>query len=119
MFIQKKQKENVMPCSSGDWGAVTNTRAVEVRVDNPELKKKIEEQEKLINGLEGALCAICNELDRRKILNDVVSKASKSGFIDILTWWHHHEQSDRSRLAADIHKRYSVDELAVIAQIIK
>lgn len=108
-----------MPCSDGDWGTVTNTRTVEVRVDNPELKKKIDEQAKLIDGLEGAMCAMCNELERRGQLDDVISKASKSGFIDILTWWHHHKNSDRTRLAADIHKRYSVDELAIIAQIIR
>ena len=108
-----------MPCSDGNYRDLGEVTTREIHVDNPKDKQKIKELQKKLECLEGALCALSSELERRGIVEDVLSKASKSGFIDIMTWWGHHKQDDRSRLAADIHKRYSIDEIAIIAQIAK
>ena len=68
--------------------------------------------------LEAALCAVCNELDRREIAENVLSEASRNGLIDLMQFYSDHKKEDAARLANDIHKRYSKDELAVIKKLI-
>ena len=68
--------------------------------------------------LEGILCAVFNELERNDILYSIVSDAQRKGKIDILTYIEEHFYADKIRLANDIQKRYSVDELNVIKNLL-
>lgn len=64
------------------------------------------------------VCALINELSRRDILESVIGEASRHGLIDIMGWWSNHKNEDRTRLANDIHKRYSKDELKVLKDLL-
>lgn len=68
--------------------------------------------------LEEMLCAICNELQRNDILYSIVSDAQRKGKIDILSFVKTHFNDDAIRLSNDIQKRYSVDELNVIKELL-
>lgn len=95
-----------------------------------ELREKIKNDERLRleelhslkdsnNKLEAMLCAICNELQRNDILYSIISEAQRKGKIDILSFVEKHIDNDKIRLANDIQKRYSVDELKVIKELLK
>lgn len=79
----------------------------------------LRDAEDKINKLEAMLCAICNELQRNDILYSIVSDAQRKGKIDILSFVEKHFDNDTIRLANDIQKRYSVDELKVIKELLK
>lgn len=68
--------------------------------------------------LEASVCAISNELERRGILEEVFQEASRKGKIDLMPLLIDHKNDDLSRLTSDIHKRYSVDEIEMIKQIL-
>lgn len=85
-------------------------------IENEKYKKEKIDAEK--KQLEAALCALCSELDRRGIAAEVIAAATHSGLIDLLAFWQEHKKDDASRLANDINKRYSKDELAVIKTIL-
>ncbi len=63
--------------------------------------------------LSGALCAVFNELERRGIVADVLSEASRNGLIGVLDFWSSHKRDDVSRLTRELHK-YSKDEQEVL-----
>jgi len=82
------------------------------------LNPKINLLEDRIRALNGALCAIANELDRRGIVYEVFQDASRKGLINLMDWLRQHKGTDEARLADDIHQRYSVDELETIKRIL-
>jgi len=102
-----------MPCYDGRDSV--QIRTVYESGISPE---KLESANRNIKQLEAALCAVCNELDRRGIAENVLSEASRNGLIDLMQFYSSHKKEDVARLANDIHKRYSKDELAVIKKLI-
>ena len=72
-----------------------------------------------IDRLNGIICALTNELERRGILVDVVAEAQRHGKIDIFKHIKSHMNADINRLAKDITSRYSKDELAVIELLLR
>lgn len=80
--------------------------------------EKLQSVRNEIAELEASICAICNELDRRGIAQSVLVEASRNGLIDLMSFWEIHTKKDSDRIAADIHQRYSKDEIAIIKQII-
>lgn len=70
------------------------------------------------NKLKASLCAICNELDRRGIAENVLAEASRNGLIDLMTFWKDHKANDKARLAHTIHQ-YSKDEQKIIKDLLK
>jgi hypothetical protein len=72
-----------------------------------------------IDLLNGIICALVNELERREILVDVVTEAQRNGKINIFRHIEEHINNDITRLAADIAERYSKDELMVIEMLLR
>lgn len=68
--------------------------------------------------IDAAMCAVLNELERRDIIESVITSASRHGLIDIVGWWSSHKQDDKSRLTESLHK-YSVDEQRVLFELLK
>lgn len=75
----------------------------------------------VLNGnmqMQGYLCAIFNELERRGIVESVLTEASRSGLVGVLDFYVQHKRDDRSRLASELHK-YSKDEQEVLRQLLQ
>lgn len=68
--------------------------------------------------LEAMLCAVFNELERVGIAHAVAGSASRSGLIDVIGFYSQHKKDDKTRLITDIHKRYSLDEIELIKQML-
>ncbi len=68
--------------------------------------------------MEAMVCALMNELDRRGIGESVVAEASRNGLIDIMGLWDQHKKTDISKIANDIHHRYSKDEQEIIRKLL-
>ena len=68
--------------------------------------------------LEGMLCAIMNELERRGISDEVVVEASRNGLVDIMSWWNKHSISDVTRVAEKLHQ-FSKDEQAIMRVLLE
>ena len=67
--------------------------------------------------LEAGLCAIITELEKRNIANEIITEASKNGIIDLMNFWSHHSDNDKTRLAVELFK-YSEHEKTIIKQIL-
>ena len=67
--------------------------------------------------LEAALCALFNELEKKDIHNEIITKASKNGKIDLLKFWENHKIKDIDRLKQDLDK-YSEHEKHIIKQLL-
>jgi hypothetical protein len=107
-----------MPCNDGPPPFKMRQIIGELNneIENAQYQKnKIDAEKKQ---LEAVLCALCSELDRRGIAVEVIAAATHNGLIDLLAFWQEHKKDDASRLANDINKRYSKDELAVIKTIL-
>jgi hypothetical protein len=86
---------------------------------NPEpLLNKIGKYKDKVKKLEASLCALITELENRGIANEVISKASKSGLIDLMDFWEKHSKEDEARLAKKFHT-FSEHEQEVIRKMIK
>ena len=83
----------------------------------PKDKRTIVELHDRIKWLEGALCAIMTELEKRKLANRVISQASKSGLIGLMDFWKQHSNEDETRLANELHK-YSEHEQEVLKRLL-
>lgn len=90
-----------------------------------ELENKLYKQEKLdfekttkINYLDAIICAIANELSRRKILIEVISSAEKNGKIDIKKFIEEHQKKDIERIKSKL-EAFSDDEIQLIKTLIK
>lgn len=97
-----------MPCYIGDED---DNKVIIKKVDNPNLISRV-------NTLEAGLCAIINELEKRGIANEVISQASRSGLIDIMSFWEEHRKEDEVRLAKELHK-FSEHEQDVLRRLLK
>lgn len=67
--------------------------------------------------LEAGLCAIITELEKRGIANEVISQASKSGLIDLMSFWEQHKKEDEVRLANELHK-FSEHEQEILRKLL-
>ena len=68
--------------------------------------------------IEGAMCAIFNELDSRGIAGSVVAEASRNGLIGLMDFWNRHKADDESRIATILHS-FSKDEQAIMKKLLK
>lgn len=82
----------------------------ETGISPEEFKNASEKAKKM----EGIICALLNELERREIAEEIITEASRNGLIDIMSIWEKHRNDDFSRLAEDLHRRYSKDEQAIL-----
>jgi hypothetical protein len=105
-----------MPCYSGQ-DDYRRTETVYVDRDNPEDKRKIAQLIDQNKWLEAGLCAIITELEKRGIANEVVSQASKSGLINLMSFWKQHSKEDETRLAVELHK-FSEHEQEVLKRLL-
>ena len=104
-----------MPCSDG---RDNNVRIVyQNGVDPTHYNFKINSLNDKISKLEGGLCAIITELEKKGIANEIISQASKSGLIDLMTFWMHHKNDDISRLANELHK-FSKHEQDILRKLL-
>lgn len=67
--------------------------------------------------LRGGLCAIITELEKKGISNEIISKASKRGLIDLMSFWESHSKEDESRIANKLHK-FSEHEQDIIRKLL-
>ena len=105
-----------MPCY--DPREDEHVRVEYVYRDSPESSEKINELTDRNKKLEAGLCAIITELEKRGIANEVISRASKSGLINLMDFWYQHSKEDEVRLAKEIHK-FSEHEQAIIKKLLK
>ena len=104
-----------MPCYDG---RDNNERIVYQNGVNPEpFKAEIHQLQKRNSWLEAGLCAIITELEKKNIANEVISQASKSGLIDLMSFWHAHKNEDVTRLAKELHK-FSEHEQDVLRRLL-
>ena len=104
-----------MPCYDG---RENEPRIVYQNGVNPEpFKYEISRLHDRINWLEAGLCAIINELEKKKIANEVISQASKSGLINLMDFWLHHSKEDETRLARELHK-FSEHEQEILRKLL-
>lgn len=102
-----------MPCYDGR----DNIRTEYVNgVDPAPLTYKINNLKDNVARLEAGLCAIITELEKRGIANEVISQASKSGLIDLMSFWEKHSNEDRVRLAKKFHA-FSEHEQQIIRKM--
>lgn len=71
-----------------------------------------------VKRLEAGLCSLITELEKRGIANEVISQASKSGLIDLMSFWEHHSKEDEARLAKKFHQ-FSEHEQEVIKKMVR
>lgn len=67
--------------------------------------------------LEGIACALVNEIDKRGILDSVVTEAQKNGQVNIVNWIRDHEAADRKRLEGIVLSTFSVHERRMIKRM--
>jgi hypothetical protein len=106
-----------MPCYDGREMADVR---IEYRdgVDPQVYNAKIAHLEVEINKLEAGLCAIITELEKRKIANEIISQASRSGLIDLMSFWERHSKQDETRLYKKFHS-FSEHEQSIIRKMVK
>ena len=85
--------------------------------DNPQDKRKIAELIDQNRKLEAGLCAVITELEKRKIADEIISQASKSGLINLMDFWLHHSKEDETRLSRELH-RFSEHEQDVLKRLL-
>lgn len=104
-----------MPCYDG---RDNEPRIIYQNGVNPEpFKYEISRLQDRVNWLEAGLCAIITELEKKNIANEVISQASKSGLIDLMSFWHQHKNEDVTRLAKELHK-FSEHEQDVLRKLL-
>lgn len=86
-------------------------------VDPIVYQKRISELIDKVCWLEAGLCAIITELEKKNIANEVISQASKSGLIDLMSFWEQHSKEDEARLANKFHS-FSEHEQSMIRKMI-
>lgn len=71
-----------------------------------------------VSKLEAVLCAVFNELDRKNILEETVSEASRNGLVNVMSFYQKHKADDIAKLISDLHRRYSKDELEIVKHLL-
>jgi hypothetical protein len=69
------------------------------------------------NYLEACLCAIITELEKKKIANEIITKASRSGLLNIMSFWLEHSKKDKTRISNEFHS-FSEHEQSLIRKLI-
>ena len=95
----------------------TDPKKIEINKLFVDKDNKIEDLIKRNKYLEAGLCAIITELEKRDIANEIITKASKNGIIDLMNFWSCHFDNDKTRLSVELFK-YSEHEKAIIKQIL-
>jgi hypothetical protein len=67
--------------------------------------------------LEACLCAIITELEKKKIANEIITKASRNGLLDIMEFWLEHSKKDKTKIANVFHS-FSKHEQSLIRKLI-
>ena len=67
--------------------------------------------------LEACLCAIITELEKKKIANEIITRASRSGLVDIMEFWLEHSKKDKTKIANVFHS-FSKHEQSLIRKLI-
>lgn len=101
-----------MPCSSSNYDQPLRSNN-----DNQIDKHRIKNLEDHVTWLEAGLCALISELVDRKLAEEIIPEASRKGLIDLVSFWQKHNDNDRTRLAAMLH-RFSVQEQQMIKEIL-
>ncbi len=108
-----------MPCYSGENRDNVRTEYVHINGVNPlPYEYEIKNLKQKVALLEGGLCALITELEKREIANEVISQASKSGLIDLMGFWEKHSKGDQARLAKKFHE-FSEHEQDVIRKLVQ
>lgn len=68
--------------------------------------------------LTAMLCAVINELKERGIDHDVITQASRSGLVDIMSFWKQHSKEDEVRVAEMLHKNFSEHEQEIVKKLL-
>ncbi len=103
-----------MPCYSGE----EDVEEVFVNGVNPTpYETRIRDLGERVKQLEACLCALITELEKNGIADKVITQASKSGLIDLVSFWASHSKSDKVRLSKELHK-FSEHEQAVLKEIL-
>ncbi|MEG9884058.1 MAG: hypothetical protein V6Z86_05490 [Hyphomicrobiales bacterium] len=97
-----------MPCSSGPGPGQTDIqREDEIR----------RQHMNVIHILEARLCALLNEIERRR-LPSIIDEAENQGQIDIRGWWENHSKNDEQRVRAMMTSHFSKDEIEILRKIL-
>jgi hypothetical protein len=104
----------IMPCYDG---RDNEPRIIYEDRDNPEDKRKIAELIDQNKKLEGGLCALITELEKKGIADEIITQASKSGLINLTDFWLHHSKEDETRLSIELHK-FSEHEQEVLKRLL-
>lgn len=99
-----------MPCYDG------RDREVDREAEAAERSEKLKYQ-KEVGLLQGGLCAIITELEKKGIANEVLSQASKSGLVDLMHFWNAHSKKDETRIAYELHK-FSEHEQDILKKLL-
>ena len=91
-----------------------HNKNIKLRGENFYLKKQKDRNDKL----EASLCALITELEKRDIANEVIAQASRSGLIDLMSFWKEHKQEDETKLANKLHTMFSEHEQELIKKIL-
>lgn len=100
-----------MPCYQPDQ---TLTEIRYVNESNPSIHRDLINDN---NYLEACLCAIITELEKKKIANEIITKASRSGLLDIMGFWLEHSRKDKTRISNKFHS-FSEHEQSLIKKLI-
>ncbi len=85
--------------------------------DNPNKDLELEQLSTIVDKLEASLCAILSEVSKLDNSNDIIAQASRSGLVDIMSFWVQHQKSDETRLAKELHK-FSEHEQEVLKRLL-
>lgn len=104
-----------MPC----YDPRGNEQVVYVNGVSPDLHRaELINLKDSLSKLEAGLCAIITELESIGLANSILAKASRSGKIDLMTFWSEHSKQDESRLSKKFHQ-FSEHEQNLIKDMIK
>lgn len=84
---------------------------------HPDDKARIRILEDYSSRLEGMLCALINELERRDIAASVIGEASKKGEVDIHGFWRGHKDSDEAKMSQALNSM-SQDEIDLLKKLL-
>lgn len=104
-----------MPCYSGPSIEEELEQKYRNKIsESTELNRKLYDQNRK---LQAGLCAIITELEKEKIADRVITQASKSGLIDLVSFWASHSKEDEARLSKELHK-FSEHEQEVLKRLL-
>jgi len=103
-----------MPCYDGRSESRERIEIQYVNGVNPNIHSNLINEN---NYLEACLCAIITELEKKKIANEIITKASRSGLLNIMSFWLEHSKKDKTRISNEFHS-FSEHEQSLIRKLI-